>query len=134
MATDAQSLLAAASQYQGYAASGYQLGLMKVALLAQIAQQLNPMIATDPQSLLSAANCFQCYSAQPFMLQLMELALLAQIVNAGVAGGGFSCLVGIAGSGSPTQPAPCPTSIAYNEAGSFWWWQSTTSTWQVLPT
>ena len=80
MATDPQSLLTAAACYQCNGASPYQLELMKLALLAQIAQGLNPAIKVDPQSLLTAASGYAGYASSVFELKLMELALLQIIV------------------------------------------------------
>jgi len=109
MATDPQSLLSAANLYQGYGASGYQLDLMILALLAQISKQQNPMIATDPQTLLTAASCYQCFGADPYALKLMMLALLAQIVNNGISGGGLGSGI-VFGNYGGSQPNFTPAS------------------------
>lgn len=81
MATDAQSLLAAANCYQCFAANEYMLDLMIVARLAQIAQELNPAVDVTPQTILAQAKCFQCYASNEYMLDLMRLQLWATVAS-----------------------------------------------------
>jgi len=79
--TSAQALLDQAKCYGCAAPNGYTLGLMKLALLAQISLAKNPANDVSPQGLMAASNCFKCYASNEYTLRLMELALLAQIAG-----------------------------------------------------
>jgi hypothetical protein len=81
MATDPQSLLQQASCYECNGANLYMLGLMRVALLAQISQSKNAANDVSPQGLLQQAKCYECFGSNLYTLKLMELALLAQIAG-----------------------------------------------------
>jgi hypothetical protein len=130
IATDPQTLLAAANCYQCFGATPYQLQLMKLALLADIVKSNNAMAATDPQSLLASANCYQCFASNPFMLQLMELALLNLVVQGGTGGGGSGQVQIYTDNTAPGSIAPPANkqaaAIAYSALGT-----SPTYTWSV---
>lgn len=74
MATDPQTLLEEANCYNCYSTNPYSLGLLRLALLAQIAQS-----TATPQELLAEASCYRCYG-DSYVLRLMKLALLDQLV------------------------------------------------------
>lgn len=65
------------------AANGYEeadsgtLQVLKVALLAQIAQTLNPALNITANGLMANAGCFACQD--PGVLQVLELQLLCEI-------------------------------------------------------
>lgn len=65
------------------AANGYEeadpgtLQVLKVALLAQIAQTLNPSLNITANALMANAGCFACQDAG--VLQILELQLLCEI-------------------------------------------------------
>lgn len=85
MATiDPQVLLKLASCYQCNSGNPYELTLIELALLRQIALAQNPMADTSPQTLLNDARCYKCFGANVYMLTLMKLALLQQVVAGSV--------------------------------------------------
>lgn len=79
MATDPQSLLAAAKCYECFTTTDQQ-DLIELALWAQIALLRNPMATTDPQGLFNLAKCYLCMGVS--LYQALKLALLAQISQA----------------------------------------------------
>lgn len=80
-ATDSQTLLDAAKCYQCFAANGYSVELMKLAILQQILLASNAAADVSPQGLLQQASCYQCYASNDYMLKLIELGLLAKIAG-----------------------------------------------------
>lgn len=96
-----------------------------LALLCQILQASNPMATCDPESLLQDAKCFICLP--PDQKQAIMVQLLCEILQGGGTGG--TCIVCLAGSAAPIDPATCPCSIAYNALGQFWFWDNLTTSW-----
>lgn len=126
MATDAQTLLAAASCYRCFGGNSESLQLMKLGLLRQILLGINANAMTDPQTLLEQATCYRCHANNGYTLELMELALLAQLVAAGGGAGG-----GIAGAGAPTVTYPAGPASGHEGTpyvdtltGLIYWWYS----------
>jgi len=126
-ATDA--LIAPAVCVQQCIPEGYHVPVL-ISLFAQIAGMSTPL---NTNALMAGAVCIeQCI---PPGMRLPVLISLAQqiLATGGVgAGAGQSCLVGIAGSGSPSAAAPCPVSLAVNEIGQLWFWQTPGNVWQPL--
>jgi hypothetical protein len=120
MATDAPTLLAGSNCYNNYSA---QFGLLKLALLQQIALALNPMADTTPQGLLSSANvaCYNNYGSW----QLLELALLQIIANNGGGGSGGGVTAADYGGGPPSFTPTTSGALAIDTSnGSVWTWYS----------
>ena len=107
---------------------GAQATAVELSLLCKILQAANPMASCDVQSLLSDASCFMCL--RPGQADAVRLQLLCDILQVG--GTGSTCLLGIPGTGTPPATAPCPASLAYNEAGQFWFWDSFKSIWIAI--
>lgn len=84
------------------------------------------MAACDPATLVKAATCFVCLTPQ--QINAVQIQLLCEILHGGGTGG-QSCIVCVDADGTPTDPAPCDCSIAYNEVGQFWFWQYLTAQW-----
>lgn len=83
MATDAATLF---SQGKCYGCVSSRTQILRLALLAQIAEGLNDM-PVDANSLMYQARCLGCSSGATLVEQ-MELALLAQIAEVLGGGGG----------------------------------------------
>jgi len=123
MATDAPTLLSQANCYACYAASSFDLRLMRLALLVGIVNG-NTSMATDPKSLLASAQCFACYAANPYMLELIEMGLLVQILqngSAGGGGGGVTCGNYAGGQPNFTPASGCGNAIDTSN-GNIWWY------------
>lgn len=75
--TSTQELFLIAKCYECYAEGASQAQLLKMALLAQAANQLAPGVNIDPQSLMERGKCYACLGLSD--ADIMELALL-QIV------------------------------------------------------
>jgi hypothetical protein len=136
MATDAQSLLGSISSYL---ATGNVSGvsLLKLALLQQIAQSLNPMADTTAQGLLSQ-DVIGGYSAtsNASTSDLLELGLLNIIATA--LGGGSGGVGGVViNDFGGAQPAPDPlpavnTIYIDTSGGQVWAYNATDGTWTQL--
>lgn len=104
-----------------------QLLAIEVYLLAVMANQ-----STDPKDLISQAG--QIYCCVPAgMYPAIQAYLLCQIANGG--GGGITtCLIRLPGAGPPTDPPPCPLSIAASQSpnSGVWLGDSTTGLWEEL--
>lgn len=100
MALDAQSLLATAHCYRCYGDTSVSR-LLRLGLLVNILNTLNPMQATDPQSLLKIANCYGSYS-DASVGTMFELALLNLIAQNIGSGSGSSLSAYYAAPGPPT--------------------------------
>lgn len=98
---------------------------IKISLLCQILQNSSPMASCDPVTLAAAAKCFMCLTPQ--QQQAIQTQLLCEILQGG--GGGTSCIVCVDGALTPTDPAPCDCSIAYNQQGQFWFWHTLSASW-----
>lgn len=108
-ATDPKSLLAAADCLACYGTSPAQLELMKLGLLSQLVQAIDPSMDTSPKTLLAQAQCFACYGNSPALLSLMELGLLAIIAQTGGGGGGTQ-VVAYTGA-DPNSDGVTPTNL-----------------------
>lgn len=102
-----------------------QAVLAELSLLCQILHAYNPMAACDPADLLANAKCFMCLSEK--QMEAVRIQLLCEILHGG--GGGSSCIVCLDGEEEPVEAAPCDCSIAYNQVGRFWFWNTLSSSW-----
>jgi hypothetical protein len=90
VATDAQTLL---TEAQCYACYGGNLRLMRLALIKQWAELVDPTIDTSPQALLDYASCYACFAggigggANLYLLELFVLVLIDQALSASGGGG-----------------------------------------------
>jgi hypothetical protein len=96
-----------------------------ISLLCKILQENDPMATCDPSSLLEDAKCFTCLP--PNQQQAIQTQLLCEILHSG--GTGSTCIVCLDEGEEPSDPATCDCSIAYNNSGQFWFWNSLTSSW-----
>jgi hypothetical protein len=83
------------------------------------------MAVCDVNSLMQDAKCFMCLD--PKQMLAVQTQLLCELLQGG--GTSSTCITCLAGAGVPTDPAPCPCSIAYNATGQFWFWDSLTASW-----
>ncbi|OLE10697.1 MAG: hypothetical protein AUG89_11580 [Acidobacteria bacterium 13_1_20CM_4_56_7] len=114
-ATNPQTLFAIGKCFECYGPLT-AVQILRLAILSQTLNSLNPMAATDPQSLLAYAKCFSCFS-NASMADMMELALLDQIYQniTGTGGGGIGeVFSGHYAGGAPTQVPTAPAAIAYD--------------------
>lgn len=122
MATDAQSLL---NSIGSYLATGNVTGvsLLRLALLQQIANSLNPMADTTAQGLLSQ-DVIGGYAAtsNASTCDLLELGLL-NIIAGALGGGGGGIPQIISGDYGGAQPTPTPSgpAIFYDTSGGQVW-------------
>ena len=119
MSCDPQILSVESAIFKGVA-EGNKLNIL-IYLFAQIAG-----VTIDPEVLSEAAKCFQCIPEGNKMNVLLYLAC-----NFQGGGTGNTCLVCVAGSGSPADPptSGCTCAIAYNEQQNFWFWKNSSSAW-----
>lgn len=95
-----------------------QLMEVRLALLCQILQSVDPMASCDVQTLMAAAKCYGCLDLT--QLSMIQTQLLCEILHAGGTGG-QSCLV--CGITDPVADPGCDCAIAYNTTNSaFWYW------------
>ena len=118
MATDAKTLLSQANCFACYAASSFDLRLIRLALLVGIVNGTSSM-ATDPKSLLASAQCFACYAANPYMLELIEIGLLVQILQGGSVGGGSGIVFGAYGGAQPNFTPASGQGVAIDTSPGF---------------
>lgn len=126
MATcSAADLLAEAACFCGL--TNGEIEKVKLALLCRLWSQNNPMATCDASELMLAARCFDCLN--PHQIDIIQTQLLCEILQSG--GGGTSCL--LCGDTDPVDTPPCDCATYYNKvAGSFWVWDSDSSTWFAL--
>lgn len=93
-------------------------------LLCLLIQSNNPMATCNVDQLMKDAACFACLS--PHEMMTIQTQLLCELLQGG---GGGTCIVCLDDSEAPTEAATCPCSIAYNQIGQFWFWNSLTSSW-----
>jgi hypothetical protein len=85
----------------------------------------------DPKILIDGATCIN--ACIPAGLQIPVLILVASNIKGG-GGGTGTCLV--CQSGAPIIPSTCDCALSFDNdpasptAGSFWFWVSSTATWQ----
>jgi len=94
-------------------------------LLCRLLKAVSPMASCDPTTLMKDAECFACLP--PNQVWAIIAQLLCEILHSG--GTGETCIVCLEADGTPTDPAPCACSIAYNLIGQFWFWDSINSAW-----
>lgn len=105
-----------------------QLMEVRLAILCKILQLSNPMAECDVTTLLNDSRCFTCLDNKQMMM--VQTQLLCEILAAGGAGGS-SCL--LCGDVNPTDTPDCTCALYYNrQTGSFWYWDTGTSTWVEL--
>lgn len=104
--------------------SDHQLQAVMVKLLCNILTARDSMATCDPNQLVEDAKCFSCLSVK--QLLAVQAQLLCDISQ------GETCIVCLDGQGSPTDPAPCDCSLAYNTEGQFWFWNSESQQWTSL--
>lgn len=98
---------------------------MLLALFCKILKAANPMASCDVNTLMEDAKCFLCLTPDQRSAVLLQLA--CEILHGG--GTGTTCLVCLDHGETPTDPAPCDCSIAYNLDAQFWYWNSLTNAW-----
>ncbi len=126
MANDAFSLMSQGTCYSCYGnISAAQM--MRLSLLANIAQQYNPAMDVSPQTLLDQGKCYNCFGDGLSAADIMELALLANISNA-IAGGGGGGGVGAPLLGTTANPNG---SVLSQYAGQFYTNTSGSTLWQA---
>ena len=103
----------------GYAFNEQESRKVNTYLLARLVGDAS---APDELARKAACYCFDQRTANSVITYL-----LLQIAGGAQAGG--TCIVCVAGSGVPVDPATCPCSIAYNALGQFWFWDSLTASW-----
>ena len=77
-----------------------------------------------PAQLADNSKCF-CMNEQSARGAMIYL--LCEMLKGGSSSG--TCIICLADDLTPTEPATCDCSIAYNMLGQFWFWNSLTTTW-----